>query len=133
MRATVIAFLAVAFGVLVLDAIWLSVMGPGFYRQELGSLLLDEPDLVSLVALYILYVAGTVALAVLPGVDAGGWSAGLWRGALLGLVAFGAFNLTNQAALHDWPSLVTAVTVAWGVAMTAVSSGIAAALVLRYG
>jgi uncharacterized membrane protein len=133
MRPVVIAFVVVGLAVLVLDAIWLSAMIPGFYRQELGPALLDQPDVISLAALYVLYVAGTVSLAVLPGVDAGGWSAGLWRGALLGLVAFSTLNLTNQAALHDWPSMVTAVDIAWGTLMTAVSSAVAAALVLRYG
>jgi uncharacterized membrane protein len=43
-------------------------------------------------------------------------------GALLGLVAYGAYDFTNQATLRDWPVVVTIVDLAWGAILTGVVS-----------
>jgi len=47
-------------------------------------------------------------------------------GALLGLIAYGTYDLTNQATLKDWPLIVTIVDIAWGVIVTALAATAAA-------
>jgi uncharacterized membrane protein len=39
-------------------------------------------------------------------------------GALLGLVAYGTYDFTNQATLKNWPVIVTVVDLIWGAVIT---------------
>ncbi len=59
------------------------------------------------VAFYLLYLFGIVYFAALPALTSGGWRRAFLNGALLGLVAYGTYDLTNQATLRHWPFLVT--------------------------
>jgi uncharacterized membrane protein len=39
-------------------------------------------------------------------------------GAILGLVAYATYDLTNQATLKDWSTIVTVVDLVWGTLLT---------------
>ena len=41
------------------------------------------------------------------------------RGAAMGLLAYGTYELTNLAVIAAWPASLVLVDVAWGVALTA--------------
>ena len=113
--ATVVVFLG-------LDAIWLSRVALGMYRRELGSLLLDKPNLPIAGVFYLLFAVGVVVLAVIPALNAGNWFTALWMGALLGLVAYGTYDVTNLSTLKDWSVTVTLADLAWGTVLTGVSA-----------
>ncbi len=113
--ATVVVFLG-------LDAIWLSRVALGMYRRELGSLLLDKPNLPIAGVFYLLFAVGVVVLAVIPALNAGNWFTALWMGALLGLVAYGTYDVTNLSTLKDWSLTVTLADLAWGTVLTGVSA-----------
>jgi uncharacterized membrane protein len=106
------------------DGIWLTVMLPT-YRHGLGGLLTATPQLAPAVVFYLLYATGVVALVVLPGRLVHRWSAIAARGALLGLVAYGTYDLTNQATLRDWPAWLTVLDMAWGTLLTAAAAMLA--------
>ena len=74
---------------------------------------------------YPIYVLATLLLAVLPAVASGSWLEALWRGAVLGLAAYSAYDLTNQATLAGWPTKITLVDIFWGLSVTAITSVIA--------
>lgn len=74
----------------------------GFYRERLGSLLLDKPQLGYAAGFYLLYAAGIVALAVNPALDGGNWVNALIAGAILGLSAYGTYDMTNLSTLRGW-------------------------------
>ena len=118
----VVAYIATAVVFLGLDAIWLSRIALGMYRQELGSLLLEKPRLPIAGAFYLLYVAGIVILAIVPALSDGGWIRALLMGAVLGLVAYGTYDITNLSTLKNWSLTVTLADLAWGTALTAVSA-----------
>ncbi len=118
----VIAYIAVAVVFLVLDALWLGVFALGLYRRELGPLLLDKPNLAIAAVFYLLMVGGVVLLAVLPALDNGGWTRALWMGAVLGLVAYATYDITNLSTLRNWSLTVTLADLAWGTIVTAVSA-----------
>lgn len=120
----VVAYIATAVIFLGLDAIWLSQIALGMYRQELGSLLLEKPNLAIAAAFYLLYVAGIVVLAVIPSLGDGGWVKALLLGAVLGLVAYGTYDITNLATLKGWSPRLAVIDIAWGTALTAVSATI---------
>jgi uncharacterized membrane protein len=108
---------------LVLDFLWLTLMGQRFYGAEIGPLLLDKPNLLVAAPFYLIYPAALTMLAVVPAAAGGGgvWGA-LWRGALLGLAAYATYNLTNLATLKGWSTLLTVVDLAWGTTGSALAS-----------
>ncbi|HVX71935.1 MAG TPA: DUF2177 family protein [Devosia sp.] len=113
----VVAYLATAIVFFGLDFLWLSRM-LGFYQSQLGGLLLDKPRLGYAGAFYAVYVIGVLVLVVLPAATAGSWVNALLGGALLGLVAYGTYDMTNMATLKGWSLQVALVDVAWGTVVT---------------
>ena len=123
--------LAVSSGValaalLLLDGPWLTLMGPRFYTPRLAHVLSASPQWGAAGAFYLLYALGVAILVVLPALESGRRpSQAFARGALLGLVAYGTYDLTNQATLRDWPLMVTFVDMAWGTFLTGVAGAVA--------
>ena len=103
----------------IIDAIWLSVVANKFYKSQLGPLLLEKPNMIAAVLFYVIYVIGIVVFAVMPAVAAGDWKVALGLGALLGLVAYAAYDLTNLATLKGFPVKIVIVDLLWGTALTA--------------
>ena len=120
----VVAYIATAIVFLGLDALWLSKVALGMYRRELGSLLLDKPNLPIAAAFYLLYVVGIVVLAIVPALGEGGWIKALLMGAALGLVAYGTYDITNLSTLKGWSTKLALIDIAWGTALSAVSAAI---------
>jgi uncharacterized membrane protein len=116
-----IAYLATAAAFLGADYIWLN-RAMGFYKNSLGDLLADKPNLAAAAALYVIYFVGIVVFAVLPAARSNGWGAAIMLGGLLGLVAFATYDLTNLATLSRWPLLVVIVDLFWGIFVTALAS-----------
>lgn len=119
----VIAYVATAVVFFGLDFVWLS-RALGFYRGEIGSLLLETPKFGYAAGFYLLYVVGIVALVVIPATTAGGWVQALLMGALLGLVAYGTYDMTNMATLKGYTLRVALVDMGWGMFVTAVAATI---------
>lgn len=122
MKTFALSYLATAVIMLGLDAIWLSLTATPLYRARLGALMLPKPDFTAAAAFYLLYVVGIVVLAVLPALTARSWEFALTRGALLGLVAYATYDLTNQATLRGWSSVITLADLAWGATLTATAA-----------
>jgi uncharacterized membrane protein len=114
-----------------LDLIWLGLVALDFYRRQLGGLLLEQPRLGVAALFYVVYAAGITVLAVQPALAAGDAWRALLGGALLGLCAYGAYDLTNLATLRHWPLRLAIVDIAWGTALTAVAA-LAAYAVARH-
>jgi uncharacterized membrane protein len=117
-----VAYIVTAVVFLGLDALWLSQIALGMYRRELGTLLLDRPNLVVAGLFYLLFVIGIVVLAIVPALNGGGWVTALVAGAVLGLVAYGTYDITNLSTLRNWSLTVTVADLIWGTALTAVSA-----------
>jgi uncharacterized membrane protein len=116
-----IAYIATAGVFLGADYLWLN-RAMGFYRNCLGDLLAEKPNLAAAAALYVIYFIGIVVFAVLPAARSDGWVAAVLLGGLLGLVAFATYNLTNLATLSRWPLAVVVVDLFWGTFVTALAS-----------
>lgn len=112
---TVVAFLG-------LDFLWLGTVATGFYRGRIGSLLLDQPNFVAAGLFYLLYVAGIVYFAVQPALVSGNWTTAAIAGAILGLIAYGTYDMTNLATLKNWSLTLSAVDMAWGTVLTSFSA-----------
>jgi len=101
-----------------IDLVWLGVVAQGFYQKHLGHLL--RPDVVWPAALvfYLMYLAGVLVFAVLPGLEAGSLPRTLALGAFFGLVAYATFDLTCMALFRDFPLVVVVVDLVWGTVLT---------------
>ena len=85
-----------------------------FYRSELGYLLSPEVRFLPLIFFYLLLSFGVFVLAAYPGYRARSIVRAALSGFLLGLVAYGTYDLTNMATLSNWPLIVTEVDILWG-------------------
>lgn len=132
-RQYAIAYGTVAFVFLAMDSVWLSAMADRLYRPAIGHLMQQGFSLAPALVFYVLYVGGVVVFAVRPALQSGSaWHALGW-GALLGLLAYATYDLTNQATLKDWPWQVTVADLCWGTFATAVSAAAACLAVQRFG
>ncbi|MDH7639357.1 DUF2177 family protein [Sphingomonas oryzagri] len=118
------AALATAISFLALDSIWLSLAAGRLYRPRLGPLLLDQFNVAPAAAFYLIYLAGILVFAVAPSLASGRWTTALARGAMLGLVAYATYDLTNQATLRGWSTTVTIADLCWGTFVTATAATI---------
>ena len=107
---------------LVLDAIWLTVVGGRLYRPILGDMLAPTVNWPAAVAFYVIYLAGIGFFAVWPAVQEGAWTRAALNGAVLGLVAYATYDLTNQATLRTWSTTITLADIAWGAFVTCAAS-----------
>ena len=128
----VVAYIATAIVFLGLDALWLSRVALGMYRRELGGLLLERPNLPVAAAFYLLYVGGIVILAIAPALGDGGWPRVLLMGAVLGLVAYGTYDITNLSTLRNWPVGLSLIDVAWGTFLTGTAAAMGFLAVSRF-
>lgn len=110
----VFAWLGTALAFLVADAIWLTQVGPKLYRPLIGELLSDRLNVPAAAAFYLIYVSGITYFAVAPALQQGSLTRALINGALLGLIAYATYDLTNQATLKVWDIRVTLADMAWG-------------------
>lgn len=125
------ALVATVLAMLVLDGVWLGLVARGFYRRHLGFLMADQVNWGAAVLFYALYAIGLTVFVVMPSIDGASVGTALWRGALFGLIAYATYDLTNQATLKDWPVIVTAVDLAWGMLLSAAVGAIATYAVMR--
>lgn len=113
--ATLAAFLAI-------DAVWLGLIMTDTYRGWLGDMMLAEPRYVPAALFYLLYTVGVMVFAVLPALKAGNLGRAAKLGALLGLVAYGTYDLSNYATLTFWPLPMTVVDIAWGTVLSCLAA-----------
>lgn len=129
MKRYIIAYFSFLLPMLAIDAAWLSTMSKRFYAPRIGSLFAPSPRLAPAGLFYLLYALAPTVLVVVRAVDDGsGYLEVILLGALLGLFAYGTYDLTNQATLAEWPTLVTLVDLIWGALLTGVVSVIATSL-----
>jgi uncharacterized membrane protein len=102
-----------------LDIAWLGVVAKGFYQRQMGHLLADQTKWGAAIAFYLIYVAAIVILCVIPAVEKASMGRALALGAVFGLAAYAAFDLTSLALLKGFPGGVVPVDLAWGVVLTA--------------
>ena len=109
---------------LVIDMLWLGVFARSFYQAQLGHLMRPNVNWPAAIVFYLLFVLGIVVLAVGPAVERQSLAHALVLGALLGLVAYAAYDLTNLAVMDGFPLTVALVDLAWGAILCATVSAV---------
>lgn len=107
----------------VLDFLWLTSATKWLYRPKLGPLLNAQLVWPPALLFYLLFGLGLLAFVLRPALNDGtGLLAVLLWGGFFGLVAYGAYDLTNHATLPNWPLMVTVIDMAWGAAVSGLAS-----------
>jgi uncharacterized membrane protein len=112
-----------------LDAVWLGWLAFDFYQKQLGPLMAESFRVWPAALYYLAYPAAIVYLALTPAPLSLRQAA--LRSAVLGLTAFGVYDLTNLATLRGYTAAMTVVDMAWGAFATAVGGSITYAVVLK--
>jgi len=109
---------------LVIDLLWLGVVARSFYQTQMGHLMRANVNWAAAIAFYLIFVSGIVVLVVWPAVERQSLAHALGLGALLGLVTYAAYDLTNLATLEGFPLTVAVVDLMWGTVLCASVSAI---------
>ncbi|MEJ7647576.1 MAG: DUF2177 family protein [Nakamurella sp.] len=119
---------AVIFGIL--DYLWLTTVTDSLYRDRLGPLMADKPNTAAALAFYFIYLIGVTHFVTVPALERLSVRTVLVNGAILGLVAYATWDLTNLAVLQGFPGSIVVIDLIWGTLATA-GAGSATYVVLR--
>ena len=97
----------------VLDWLWVGVIASNFYKKHSSFLFADKINYVPIIIFYLIYTAGLVFVVIEPNLGKGLIEV-FWVGAVVGLMAYGTYDLVNQATIKDWSTLATVVDILWG-------------------
>jgi uncharacterized membrane protein len=127
----IILWTAAAVLFLIIDMVWLLWLGRSFYVSEIGDLLRQPPNMGAAGAFYILYVTGLMVMVVWPAVQGGSIGQAVLSGAILGLVAYGTYDLTNLAVMKGFTTRIAVIDMIWGTVLTGAVSGLTTAIGLK--
>lgn len=120
----IVLWVAAAVLFLAIDMVWLLWIGRGFYAAEIGALLRQPPNLSAAGLFYILYVTGLMIMVIWPAFQAQSAIQALLYGAILGLIAYGTYDLTNLAVMKGFTARIAMIDMVWGMVLTAVVSSV---------
>jgi len=103
---------------LAIDAVWLGMVAPKFYKAQIGHLMSDKPNLIAALVFYLIFIVGVVYFVIYPAIEAQSISKLIISGALFGFMTYATYDLTNLATLRDWPIQVTIVDLIWGTTLS---------------
>ena len=118
----VAVYLAVAVPFLLIDMVWLKVMGERMYRPVLGDILRPDPNLWPAALFYLIYPLGLIGFAVMPAYHDESSVRALVAGRMFGRFTYATYDLTNQATLRNWTTMLTLTDVLWGSVLAACCS-----------
>lgn len=101
-----------------LDFLWLGYISKKLYYGEMGSILLEKPNLVAAMIFYVIYVIGVIVFVVNPALEKGSLAYAAAYGALFGLVAYATYDLTNLAVVKGFTTKIVVIDLLWGVLLT---------------
>jgi uncharacterized membrane protein len=130
MKHYLIAYGAAVVAFLIIDGLWLGLIAKNFYANNLGDLLRKEFLVGPGIIFYLMFTAGLVFLAVRPTQpDLSLINVALY-GAIVGLMAYGTYDLTNLSTLRGWSPMLTIVDIVWGTVLSA-SVSVSSAICVR--
>ena len=121
MRESIITFLSVTTIFLLIDIIWLSQSFSYIYQPNIGELLRENIIIFPAILFYIIYPLGATILVALPSLEKVLIKTIFINGFVLGVIAYGTYNLTNMATLEGWSAKVVIIDMIWGGFLTGVS------------
>ena len=124
---------AVALAIMSLvDYVWLQLTLTRFYKFYLGLSFAAEVSYFPVIVFYLMYTGGLVYVLLLPALK---YNLNLYqitlRAMIIGCMAYGAYDLTNQATIGGWSSIVSIVDIAWGMFVTGLTSSLTVIIIKK--
>lgn len=119
----ILLFLVALVPLILLDALWITVLMKSFYATQLGGIGMAQPVRLWAGVLVWFLIAAGVVLFILPLAKGNIAHAALY-GALFGLILYGVYDLTNYAFIAKWPLKLVVVDMAWGTFLCGAVSAI---------
>lgn len=120
----IILWIAAAVLFLVIDMVWLLGLGRSIYVAEIGGILRQPPNMAAAGAFYVLYITGLMIMVIWPAFQAQSITQALLHGALLGLIAYGTYDLTNLAVMKGFTTKIAIIDMIWGTMLTGAVSAV---------
>ena len=106
----------------VIDFSWAAFIAKDFYSSQLGALISSHPVVPAILAFYVLYSFAIAYFVLAPALAVRSYKLLAMNATLLGLTAYGTYDLVNLGITPGWPVLVTVVDMIWGMAVTLIVS-----------
>ncbi len=116
-----------------IDMVWLGLISKNLYQRELGYLMKANVNWAAGLLFYLLFIVGLVVFVIAPALQNHSWVQAVLLGALLGLISYATYDLTNLATIKDWPVLITVIDLAWGMTISASVSVLAYLVAAKVG
>ena len=101
-----------------IDMVWIGFIARNFYKEKLGFIISPNVNWAAAIIFYLIYIGGILFFAVLPSLKDANWQTALLNGAVLGLVCYATYDLTNMATIDKWPLVVVVADIIWGIVLT---------------
>ena len=102
-----------------LDMLWIGLVAKNFYREKLSFILSDKVNWPAAIIFYLIYIGGILFFVLLPALREHNWLTAVVNGAVLGLLCYATYDLTNMATISGWPLMIVIVDMLWGMILTA--------------
>lgn len=116
---------------LVLDICWLFFSNKKIYQTNIGNLMGDF-KIVPAIIFYIIYLVVLTFFVLMPGLEKNSVGYVLFSGALLGLVCYSTYDLTNLASLKNWSLTVTIIDIIWGTFVSSLSASLSFLVITKF-
>lgn len=115
---------------LVLDFVWLGFIAKNLYLKYMAGIGRIEDGQFQIVypagvAVYILMSIGVIVFVLPLITETTSLVSTFLTGALLGLIMYGVYDMTNYATLKDWSLILSAADVAWGSTLSGIVAVVA--------
>jgi uncharacterized membrane protein len=124
MTKIIITYLVTLVTFVAIDMVWLTWLARATYVAEMGDLIRKQPNLTAAVVFYLLYAAGLMFFAIMPGLKAGSILQAMLLGGALGLIAYGTYDLTNLSVLNGFSARIALIDLAWGTVLSGATATI---------
>ncbi len=102
-----------------------AVMRP-LFQKHLGAQMVDSLRLTPAFLFYLIHIGGLVYFAGLPAIRDGSAVTALVNGALIGLIAYGCYEMTSYTIMRDWHINLVLTDLIWGVVISGLSAWLGA-------
>jgi uncharacterized membrane protein len=131
MSKIIIAYIATLITFVGIDMVWLGWLARATYVAEMGELIRKQPNVAAAVAFYLLYAAGLMFFAIMPGLKAGSVAQAMVLGGFMGLIAYGTYDLTNLSVLNNYSTKIALIDLAWGTVLSGATAAIVATVIRK--
>ena len=108
---------------LVVDAVMLMKYMVPLFQSNVSELLKDNVNFVAVTIFYVFYVGGIYWFGTQTGLKSNSLFVGIFSGFLLGLLAYGTYEVTSFSLMKGWTAKMVIVDTLWGGVLTGSTAG----------